>query len=113
MDELTQEQINTAKARGEARQRLGPLAERVHYDAQRDRIIVRLNTGIEIGFAPADAQGLENATAADLSTIEIFESGLAINFPALDEQFGVPELVEGRLGSDAWMAHRRGTRAAE
>ena len=113
MDELTQEEFDAARARGEARLRRGPLAESAHYDAQRDRIIVRLDTGIEIGFAPADAEGLENASAADLSTIEIFASGLAINFPTLDEQFGVPELVEGRLGSDRWMARRRTIRVAE
>ena len=41
MIELTTEQFGAAKARGEARLR-GPRAESAHYDAGRDRVIVRL-----------------------------------------------------------------------
>jgi len=56
MAELRTEQFEAASARGEARMR-GPRAATARFDAGRNRIIVRLTTGIEIGFAPADAEG--------------------------------------------------------
>ncbi len=45
MIELTKEEFETAKARGEARMR-GPRVESAHYDAGRNRVIVRLTTGV-------------------------------------------------------------------
>jgi hypothetical protein len=44
MAELTHEQFAAAKARGEARMR-GPRAVSAHYDAGRNRVIVRLTRG--------------------------------------------------------------------
>ncbi len=61
MDDLTTEQFETAKALGDELLR-GPRAERAQYDAGRDRVIVRLTTGVEIGFAPRDADGLQHAS---------------------------------------------------
>jgi hypothetical protein len=57
MAELTSEQFEATKARGEARLR-GPRAGSAHYDTERDRVIVCLTTGIEIGFVPCDAESL-------------------------------------------------------
>ena len=105
MVELTREQFEAAKARGEARLR-GPRAERAHYDAGRGRVIVRLTTGIEIGFAPRDAQGLQHAKRDDLAMIEVDALGLGIHFPRLDADFYVPALLKGALGSKGWMAAR-------
>ena len=62
MAELTRQEFAAAKARGEERLR-GPRAESAHYDAERDRVIVRLTTGIEIGFAPRDTEGLHTPHA--------------------------------------------------
>ena len=107
MVELTAEQFAAAQARGEARLR-GPRAERAHYDAGRDRVIVRLTTGVEIGFAPRDAEGLQQASRDDLATIEVDALGLGIHFPKLDADFYVPALLEGVLGSKSWMAARLG-----
>ena len=70
MVELAKEGFEAAKARGEARLR-GQRAESAHYDAGRNRIIVRLTTGIEIGFAPRDVEGLQHASAEDLKVIEV------------------------------------------
>jgi hypothetical protein len=107
MAELTTEQFEAAKARGEKRLR-GPRAESAHYDAGRDRVIVRLTTGIEIGFAPRDAEGLQHASRDDLAEIEVEASGLGIHFPRLDADLYVPALLEGMLGSRNWMAARLG-----
>ena len=107
MAELTPEQFEAAKARGEKRLR-GPRVESAHYDAGRDRVIVRLTTGIEIGFTPRDAEGLTHASRDDLAEIKIEAFGLGIHFPRLDADLYVPALLEGVLGSRRWMAARLG-----
>lgn len=105
MAELTREQWEAAKARGDERLR-GPRAVSARYDAGRGRVIVRLTTGIEIGFAPHDAEGLQHATRDDLAVIEVDALGLGVHFPRLDADFYVPALLEGVLGSERWMAAR-------
>lgn len=107
MAELTAEEFAAAKERGEERMR-GPRAESAHYDADRNRIIVRLTSGTEIGFAPSDVEGLQHASADDLKAIEVEAFGLGIHFPALDADLYVPALLEGVLGSKRWMAARLG-----
>ena len=107
MVELTTEEFEAAKARGDARMR-GPRAESAHYDAGRDRVIVRLTTGVEIGFAPRDVEGLHDASVDDLKAVEVEAFGLGIHFPAIDADLYVPALLEGMLGSTRWMAARLG-----
>ena len=86
----------------------GPRAESAHYDAGRDRIIVRLTTGVEIGFAPRDAEGLQTASRNDLTEIVVEAFGLGIHFPRLDVDLYIPALLEGLLGSKSWVAARLG-----
>jgi hypothetical protein len=118
MAELSAEDFETAIARGKARMR-GPRAETAYYDAGRDRIIVRLTTGVEIGFAPRDAEGLQHASADDLKAIELDEFGLGIHFPRLNADVYVPALLKGILGSKRWTADQlaasaeQGRRAAK
>jgi hypothetical protein len=107
MVELTTEQFEAAKARGESHM-LGLRAESAHYDAGRNRVIVRLTTGVEIGFAPRDVEGLQHASTDDLKAIEVQAFGLGIHFPKLDADLYVPALLEGVLGSKRWMAARLG-----
>jgi len=107
MVDLTTEQFEAAKARGEARMR-GPRAESAHYDAGRNRVIIRLTTGVEIGFAPRDVEGLQDASADDLKVIDVEAFGLGIHFPAIDADLYVPALLEGVLGSKRWMAAQLG-----
>jgi hypothetical protein len=108
MAEFTLDEFEAAKSRGKARLE-GPRAESAHYDAGRNRVVVQLTTGVEIGFGPEQAQGLENAAVEDLKVIEIEELGLGIHFPRLDADLHVPALVEGLLGSKGWMAARLGS----
>src|SRR5258707_11753028 len=98
MADLTKDEFEAAVARGKALMR-GPRAERAHFDAERNRIIVRLTTGVEIGLVPRDVEGLQNASPRDLKTIEIEASGLGIRFPKLDADLYVPALLDGILGS--------------
>ena len=107
MVELAKEEFEAAKARGEARLR-GPRAESAHYDAGRNRVIVRLTNGVELGFAPRNVEGLQHASAEDLKAIEVEAFGLGIHFPKLDADLYVPALLQGVLGSKRWMAAQLG-----
>jgi len=108
MVELAKEEFEAAKARGKARLR-GTRAESAHYDAGRNRIIVRLTTGVELGFAPRDVEGLQHASAEDLKMIEVESFGLGIHFPKLDADLYVPALLQGVLGSKRWLAAQLGS----
>lgn len=110
MVEPTEAEIEAAIARGKGRMR-GPRAQSARYDAGRNRIIVRLTTGVEIGFAPHDAEGLQHASVEDLKAIELQEFGLGIHFPRLDADIYVPALLRGVLGSKSWMTERRAAAA--
>jgi hypothetical protein len=108
MADVTSAEFAAATACGEVRLR-GPRAVTAHCDRRRNRVIVRLTTGFEIGFAPRDAQGLEKASAEDQTQIEVTELGLGIHFPKLDADHHVPAVLQGMLGSRRWMAARLGS----
>jgi hypothetical protein len=107
MVELTRAQFEEARVRGEERMR-GPRAESAHYDGGRNRMIVRLTTGVEIGFAPRDVEGLQDASADDLKAVEVEAFGLGIDFLTIDADLYVPALLQGLLGSKNWMAAQLG-----
>lgn len=107
MVELTDAQFEAARQRGEARLR-GPRAVTARYDAGRNRVVIALSTGIELGLVPRDVEGLAGASADDLRVVEIDGQGLGIHFPRLDADLYVPALLEGVLGSRRWMAARLG-----
>jgi Protein of unknown function (DUF2442) len=108
---ITDEDLRRAEAEMDRLVQAGPMAIEARYDRGRGRVVVRLSTGLELAFAPRDAQGLERATAADLETVEISPSGLGLHFPKLDADLYLPALLEGRFGSEEWMAARRKRRA--
>ena len=97
----------TKRAKGYAAR--SPKAISARYDRRLDRVIVHLNTNLDIAFSPRDAQGLEHATPSELAKIEITPSGFGIHFPKLDADLYLPALLEGFLGSRKWMAKRMGT----
>ena len=99
-----------AERRAQRQRRARPFAVAARFDRRTKRIVIRLNSGVDLGFSPRDAEGLESATADQLDEIEISPSGLGIHFPKLDADLYVPALLEGLLGSPAWMAARLGAR---
>ena len=107
MAELTEEQFEAAQRRGAARLR-GPRAVAARYDAGRGRVVITLSTGVELGLAPRDVEGLAGASAEDLHAVEVDAMGLGIHFPRLAADLYVPALLEGVLGSRHWMAARLG-----
>jgi Protein of unknown function (DUF2442) len=94
--------------RAARRRATGPTAVAARYDRRRDRIVVSLDTGLELAFPPRIAQGLESATPSELNDIEISPSGFGIHFPRLDAQLYLPALLLGVFGSKSWMAAQLG-----
>ena len=104
---ITETELAAAEARMEATRAHG-YAISARYNRQRGRVIVALNTGVELTFPASMAQGLADADAAGLSIIEITPSGLGLHWPRLDADLYVPALMQGAFGSKAWMAREMG-----
>lgn len=110
---ITREEFERANAKAAARGRQHSAAVAARYDRRLGRVVVRLSTGIDLGFPPQNVQGLEDAKPADLSIIEISPSGMGLHFPKLDADLYLPALMEGFLGSKRWMAARLGQRGGQ
>jgi hypothetical protein len=102
-----------AARRAARRLRAEPSAVTARYDRRSKRIVIRLSSGLDIAFAPRDAEGLEDAKPDQLDPIEISPSGFGIHFPKLDADLYLPALLEGLLGSRSWMAGRLGARGGK
>ena len=109
----TRDEFEQADDRVAARLEAMPCAVSARYDRRLSRVVVRLSTGLDVAFAPGQAQGLQKARPGDLATIEISPSGLGLHFPKLDADLYLPALLEGLLGSRRWMAARLGQRGGK
>ncbi len=78
------------------------------YDRRAARIVVDLNTGVQIAFPPRLTEGLAAASPAELAEIEISPAGLGLHWPKLDADVYVPALLQGVFGSKRWMAAQLG-----
>jgi len=78
---VSKEEFEAANAWAAGRIRKTPCATRAHYERKGDRVVIGLDTGIEVAFRPRDTQGLERARLHQVDAIEISTSGLGIHFP--------------------------------
>jgi len=106
--EVRKDEFTAANRQAAERVRTTPIATDARYDRSTDRVVISLNTGIEVAFRPRHAQGLEYAKPHQLAKIEITPSGLGIHFPKLDADIYLPALLEGFFGSRRWMAAEMG-----
>ncbi|MFN2350008.1 MAG: DUF2442 domain-containing protein [Thioalkalivibrio sp.] len=109
---MTDQDIEQANDRMTALRQTGH-AVMACYDEQRDRVIVSLQTGVEITFPPHLAEGLSGATAEELKEIEITPSGLGLHWPRLDADVYVPSILQGVFGSRRWMAQQLGAQGGK
>lgn len=103
----------TERQLGQAEKRMATLrdaghAVSAHYDRHRSRVVVGLNTGVELTFPAALAEGLADASPDDLADIEISPAGLGLHWPKVDADLYVPALLQGVFGSKGWMARELG-----
>jgi hypothetical protein len=102
------DEFELAKQRAKNRRARFPAAVSAHYDRRLDRVVICLDSGVELAFPPRRTQGLEHARPSQLDKIEITPSGFGIHFPKLDADLYLPALIEGLFGSKRWMASRLG-----
>lgn len=108
MAELSDAQIDAALERGQQARRYEPRATAVRYDRRSGRVIVDLSNGCIFAFPPRLAQGLEAATAEQLSQVEILGQGSGLHWEALDTDFSVPDLLAGVFGTKSYLAQQAG-----
>ena len=104
---ITEEELAKAEARM-AETRAAGHAVSARYDRRRSRVVVALNTGIELTFPTQLAEGLADASPDNLADIEISPAGLGLHWPKLDADLYVPALLQGVFGSKTWMARQLG-----
>ena len=102
------DEFSAAKRRASGRLASTAVAVAARYDRRRDRVVISLNTGVELAFPPGIAQGLQVATPSDLSDIELSPSGFGVHFPKLDAHLYLPALMQGIFGSKTWIAAQLG-----
>ncbi len=104
---ITELELERAAARTREEREAGHVLS-ARYDRRRRRVVVRLNTGIEVTFPVALAEGLAGASPGDLAEIEVSPTGLGLHWPRLDADLYVPAMLRGVLGSRSWMAAHLG-----
>ncbi len=102
-------QIESANRRAEEISASHPKAVSARYDQRTGRVVIRLSSRLDVAFLPKDAEGLEDASQAQLEDIEITPSGFGIHFPKLDADLYLLALLEGFFGSRNWMARTLGS----
>jgi Protein of unknown function (DUF2442) len=107
------DEFDQANARATQRLATTPTVMAARYDPGTDRVIMSLSNGLEVSFPAHEVEGLETATSADLSRIEIDPPGFGLHFPTLDADLYVPALLQGVFGSERWMAARLGARGGK
>lgn len=90
------------------RKAAGPHALSARYARAKRMLVIALSTGAELHVPAGSIQGLEDASAGDLSEIEVSPVGMGLHFPRLDADVYVPALLEGVLGAPAWAARALG-----
>jgi hypothetical protein len=104
---ITEQELAQAEART-AETRAAGHAVSARYDRRRSRVVVALNTGVELTFPTRIAEGLADASPESLADIEISPAGLGLHWPKLDADLYVPGLLQGVFGSKQWMARQLG-----
>ena len=89
----TDAEIAAARARGDAALH-GPRAIAARYLAARDRIEIDMAAGWSIQLPRTFSPRLAAASAEQCADIELVDFGLGLHWPALDEDWFVPAVVE-------------------
>jgi hypothetical protein len=104
---ITEQELRQAETRMSLVREAG-YAVSARYDRRRSRIVVALNTGVELAFPTRLAEGLSGASPEHLGDIEISPARLGLHWPRLDTDLYVPALLQGVFGSKSWMARQLG-----
>ena len=104
MEEREAREYQQAVRRGKAKRRTQPYAVSARYESRIDRLLVSLNTGMELAFAPGAVEVLRDASAVELQEVEVTPSGYELFFPHLEQGVYLPGLIQGVYGTKSWQA---------
>jgi hypothetical protein len=104
---VTEHEFQQAEMRMQVLREAGHVVS-ARYDPRRSRVVIGLNTGVQVTFPVQLAEGLAGAVPDDLADIEISPTGLGLYWPRLDADVYVPALLQGVFGSKRWMARQLG-----
>lgn len=110
MVDITDEEIEAAQERGRIADATEPRANAAHYDQKTGLIVLALRNGSTFAVPAALLQGLETATDAQRSGLEVWDDGFALSWEELNVDFTVPGLLAGRFGTAAYMDERAARR---
>ncbi|HUY94185.1 MAG TPA: DUF2442 domain-containing protein [Terracidiphilus sp.] len=80
---------------------------RAVYSARSDRFLLRTTSGVSHFIPRKLLQGLSNASADELTRIELLGHGTGLYWPELDVAHSVSGLLAGVYGSERWMKQLR------
>ena len=100
---VTETELAQAQARAAATRQAG-YAITARYDRRTARVVVGLDSSLQVALPVRLAEGLAKASPDDLAEIEISPTGLGLHWPKLDADVYVPALLQGVFGSKQWMA---------
>ena len=89
---------------GDEYARRWPQVTVVRYDRATKSVVLKLNNGAQLGIPAAKLQGVAGATEVQRADVSILGPNWAIQFPKIDQQFTVEELLCGVFGNKIWMA---------
>jgi hypothetical protein len=104
-------EIEEAERRGRRIGREEPRAASARYARETGRIEVDLTNGCGFAFPAALVVGLSQASADQLSEVEVLGLGLGLHWETLDLDLSVPELLAGVFGTRAWMNRVQASKA--
>ncbi|MCY7406149.1 MAG: DUF2442 domain-containing protein [Alkalinema sp. CAN_BIN05] len=97
------EMFNRAEMNAQIVDLTEPRAVSAHYEIETGKIVIHLRDGAVFMFPHHLGQGLAQASAEDLGTIEVTPSGYGLHWEALDVDLSVPSLLKGVYGTRIWM----------
>lgn len=106
MDESTEvglEGVNRAAVlRARETGRIEPRAESATFDPERELVLVSLGGGFAFAFPPRAVEGLEGATATELSQVRISPSRDGLHWDSLDADISLTGLMMQALNLREW-----------
>jgi hypothetical protein len=104
---ISEDDLKAAETRMQEERDAG-YAVAVRYDRRSARLVITMNTDIQVAIPATKIQGLSDADPENLRDIEISPSGLGLHWPQLDADIYLPSLLQGIFGSRRWMAAQLG-----
>ena len=109
--EYTQSELDhmfaEADRRGRERLEKEPLAVKAAYEPETGRVLLGLNNGAKYEFSADLLQIVSQASEPERAKLKIFGAGTSIDWPRLDVEFEVTDLLAGHFGNRRWMAELR------